>query len=162
MADRMTKDELLRQILEAQIEWEATTALLSREAEDNAVVAGDWTMKDIRAHLLWHEREMLNWLRAGRFEGSPLWNEPLQARNLIIWQESRDRQADDVRQDARDVHEALVETIESLSDDQLNDPARWSGMPADWIPWEILADNTCAHYRDHARDLRAYLDASTA
>lgn len=157
MEERMRVDELLRQILEAKIEWEATSSLLNQEEQNKTRVAGEWTVKDIYAHLLWHEREMLNWLRAGRFEGSPLWNQPLDARNRAIWEESRDLPADDVRQASRDVHEALVKTIETLSDAQLNEASQWPGMPADWTPWQILADNTYLHYQDHAQDLKQFL-----
>jgi hypothetical protein len=158
--ERMAKDELLRHIMEAKVEWEATSSLLNPQEQDETRVAGDWTVKDIYAHLLWHEREMLNWLRAGRFGGSPLWSQQLDERNRAIWEESRDRLAVDVRQDARDVHEALVRTIETLTDEQLNDPAQWPGMPAEWTPWEILADNTYLHYRDHSADLKAHLNSA--
>jgi hypothetical protein len=154
----MTRDELLKLILDAKINWEATSSLLSREEQDGTVVAGEWTVKDIYAHLLWHEREMVNWLRAGRFEGSPLWNLPFQERNRMIWEESRERPAPDVRQESRDVHEALVKTIETLTDEQLNDPALWPGMPTEWTPWDVLAGNTYRHYHDHAEDLKAYLE----
>ena len=162
MMDQMTRDELLRRIFEAKVQWEATSSLLSQEEQDETPVAGDWTVKDIYAHLTWHEREMLNWLQAGRFGGSPLWNEPLDARNRLIWEESRERAADAVRQDSRTVHEALVKTLETLTDAQLNDPGAWPGLPADWIPWQILADNTYDHYHDHTRDLKQYLDRSVA
>lgn len=157
MAERVTRDELLGRILAAKVEWEATSSLLSQEEQAGTLVAGDWTVKDIYAHLMWHEREMLNWLRAGRFEGSPLWQKPLEERNRAIWEENRERAADDVRQESRDVHEALVKILETLGDEQLNDPGRWPGMPSDWIPWEILADNTYDHYHHHAQDLKAYI-----
>ena len=34
MAERMTRDELLREILHAKIEWEATSSLLSPAEQD--------------------------------------------------------------------------------------------------------------------------------
>ena len=157
MSERMTKDELLRRILEAKIEWEATSSLMNPEEQETTRVAGDWTVKDVYAHLTWHEREMLNWLTAGRFGGSPLWNEPLDTRNNIIWQENRERAADNVREDSRNIHEALYKTLETLTDEQLNDPAQWPGLPADWIPWQIIADNTYDHYRDHSANLKEFI-----
>jgi hypothetical protein len=30
-------------------------------------------------------------------------------------------------------------------------------MPADWLPWRIIAENTSEHYRDHAAIVRAWL-----
>ncbi len=154
MAETMTRDELLREILEAKIEWEATSSLLNREEQDQLPVAGDWKVKDIYAHLAWHERQMLDFLQAGRFFGSDWWNLPLHDRNRLIYEENRDRPADEVREDSRNVHEALVKTIERLTDEQLNDPTQWPGMPSEWQPWQLIADNTYLHYRDHSADLK--------
>ncbi len=150
----MTRDELLRRILEAKIEWEATSSLVSHDEEDELRVVGDWKVKDIYAHLAWSERQMLEFLQAGKFTGSDWWNLPLDERNRLIYEESRDVPAEKVREDSRNVHEALVKTIETLSDEQLNDPAQWPGMPKEWLPWQLIADNTYLHYRHHTADLK--------
>jgi hypothetical protein len=161
MDERMTRDELLRQIFEAKVEWEATSSLLNQAEQDELRVAGDWRVKDIYAHLAWHERQMLDFLQAGRFSGSDWWNLALDERNRMIFEESRDRPADAVRQDARNVHEALVKTLEGLTDEQLNDPAQWPGMPSEWLPWQIIADNTYLHYRDHSKGLKRFIEGMT-
>jgi hypothetical protein len=150
----MTRDQLLREILTAKIAWEATTSLLNPAEQDELRVAGDWKVKDVYAHLAWHEQQMLEFLVAGRFVGSDWWNLPLHERNQMIYEESRDRPADAVREDARNIHEALYKTLEGLTDEQLNDPAQWPGMPAEWTPWDLIADNTYRHYRDHTADLK--------
>lgn len=157
MAETMTKEALLRQILEAKVEWEATSALLSPQEQTELSVAGDWKMQDIYAHLAWHERQMLDWLQAGKFIGSDWWGLPLDERNRKIYESMRDMSPEDVRQESRDVHEALVKTLETLTDAQLNDPAQWPGLPSDWPPWEVIADNTYLHYRDHSADLRRFI-----
>ncbi|MGE5603014.1 MAG: ClbS/DfsB family four-helix bundle protein [Nitrososphaerales archaeon] len=157
----MTRDELLRQILEAKIEWEATSSLLNRDEQDELLVAGDWRVKDIYAHLAWGERQMLDFLRAGKFIGSDWWNLPLHERNRMIYEESRDMPAEKVREDARNVHEALVKTLETLTDEQLNDPAQWPGMPKDWQPWKVIADNSYLHYQEHSADLKRFLATLT-
>jgi hypothetical protein len=157
MAERMTRDELLREILTAKIEWEATSSLLSPAEQDELLVAGDWKVKDVYAHLAWHERQMLEFLRAGKFGGSEWWNLPLHERNRLIYEENRSRPADEVREDARNIHEALYKTLEGLTDEQLNDPAQWPGMPTEWMPWQVVADNTYLHYRDHATDLKQFI-----
>ncbi len=157
MAETMTKDDLLRQIFEAKVEWEATSSLLSQEEQAQLPVAGDWKVKDIYAHLAWHERQMLEWFNAGRFTGSDWWNLPLHERNAKIYEEGRDMAADDVRQMSRDVHEALVKALEGLTDAQLNDPAAWPDFPGEWQPWRIIADNTYLHYQDHSADLKRFI-----
>ncbi len=154
MTEVMTRDELLRRILEAKIEWEATSSLVSHDEEDELRVVGDWKVKDIYAHLAWGEQQMLEFLQAGKFTGSDWWNLPQDERNRLIYEESRDLPAEKVREDSRNVHEALVKTIETLTDEQLNDPAQWPGMPKEWRPWKIIAGNTYVHYRDHTADLK--------
>lgn len=157
MAETMTRGVLLRQILEAKIEWEAASSLLSPQEQDTLPVAGDWKIKDIYAHLAWHEHQILDFLQAGKFGGSDWWNLRLDERNRLIYEKSRDRPTDAVRQDARDVHEALYTMVETLTDEQLNDPAQWPGMPAEWQPWQVIADNTYLHYRDHSADLKRFI-----
>jgi len=108
-------------------------------------------------NLAWHEHQMLDFLKAGKFIGSDWWNLPLHERNQLIYEENRERPADEVREDARNVHEALYKTLETLTDEQLNDPAQWPRMPAEWQPWKIIADNTYLHYRDHSADLKQFI-----
>lgn len=150
----MTRDVLLRRIFEAKVDWEGTTTPLLSADQDDQPVAGEWRLKDVRAHLMWHEQQMLEFLQAGRFIASDWWDLPQNERNSRIFEAYRDRDADDLREDSRNVHEALVKTIEGLTDEQLNDPAQWPGMPAEWQPWSIIADNTYLHYQHHTEDLK--------
>lgn len=153
----MTRDELLHRILEAKIEWEAVSSLLNHDEQDELPVVGVWRVKDIYAHLAWGERQMLEFLQAGKFTGSDWWNLPQDERNRLVYEESRDVPAEKVREDSRNVHEALVRKIRTLTDEQLNDPAQWPGMPGELRPWQIIAGNTYLHYHHHAEDLRQAL-----
>jgi uncharacterized damage-inducible protein DinB len=117
------------------------------------VGSGAWTLKDILAHLTWHEREMVGLLRGRALAGSELWNLPLEQRNAAIYAEIRHQPLEQARAEAREVWEQLDRQLDTLTEEDLNDPARFSGMPADWAPWQILADNTYLHYRDHLTDI---------
>ena len=50
----------------------------------------------------------------------------------------------------------LERLIEQLSDEELNDPSHFEGMPP-MPPWRILMGNTYKHYREHAEDLREWM-----
>ena len=121
-------------------------------------VDGDWTVRDVIAHITWHEKEMLELLRSRRLAGSQLWTLPLNERNSAIFEENRHRSLDDVLQEARQVYPQLLAEIERLEDADLTDPARIADMPPDWKLYNLLADNTYDHYNDHSTDLRAWLD----
>ena len=53
---------------------------------------GDWSVKDVLAHITWHEQEMFNVVLNRALVGSDLWNVSLELRNKTIYEENRDRE----------------------------------------------------------------------
>ena len=100
---------------------------------------------------------MLEFLQAGKFIGSDWWNLPPARAQPDDLRRKPGPAGDEVREDARNIHEALYKTLEGLTDEQLNDPAQWPGMPAEWMPWDVIAGNTYRHYRDHSADLKQFI-----
>ena len=145
-ADRALWDDLLAELLPL-----GEAALTAPNA------AGEWSVKDVLTHIAWHEREMVGVMRARALVGSDLWNLALDERNAAICAEHRDRPLSDVLAEEARVYTELLAALETLSDADLADPARFAAMPADWLPWEMFASNSFEHYRDHAPDLRAWL-----
>jgi uncharacterized damage-inducible protein DinB len=128
------------------------------EAELSAPGAtGTWSVKDVIAHITWFEREMVGVIQARALVGSELWNLPPDARNAAIFVQNRDRSLADVLAEAERVYAELLAAIETLTDEELADPARFAGMPTDWQPWRVIAGNSFEHYRDHALALQAWL-----
>jgi hypothetical protein len=60
---------------------------------------------------------------------------------------------------AHQVYALLLQALEGLDEGDLNDPSRFRDMPLDWIPYQLLADNTYDHYDHHAADIRRWLAA---
>ena len=152
----MTKSQLIENILAARAAWESALAGL----DDDQIIqpaAGGWSLKDIIAHLTWHEREMIGLIQAHALVGSEMWGWPLDERNHAIYLANKDRRLPEVRQEAGQVYALLLQSLETLSDEDLNDPARFPGMPEDWQPWKPIAENTWEHYQDHLADLPARL-----
>ena len=121
-------------------------------------VVGEWSVKDVIAHITWHEREMVGVLRARALVGSDLWNLPLDQRNAAIFEQNRHRPLSDVLTEAQQIFPHLVELVQTLDDQDLIDPSRFAQMPADWQPWQVIASNSFEHYRAHIPDLRAWLN----
>ena len=150
----MTKSELLANIRQARADWEAALAQL----DDPQILhpgTGGWSLKDVIAHITWHEREMIGVAQAHALVGSEMWGWPLDERNHAIYLSNKDRSLVDVRQEAGQVYPQLLQALDTLSDDELSDPARFPGMPQDWQPWKLIAENTYEHYLDHLADLQA-------
>lgn len=157
----MNTTEFLAELRAGRSEWDDTLAWIPMERMAEPGAEGEWSAKDVVAHIAWHEREMQTMLRARDANGSDLWNLPLDERNATIYAQNRDRTLLDVLAEGSAAYAALLPAVERLSDEDLNDPKQYRDMPADWVPWQILAGNTYEHYRDHAASLRQWLDRSS-
>ena len=152
--NEMTKAQVLGNIRTARATWEAALTSLNDD-QITQPGAGGWSIKDIIAHLTWHEREMIGVVQAHALVGSEMWGWPLDERNHAIYLANRDRSLPEVRQEAGQVYALLLQSLETLSDEDLNDPAGFPGMPEDWQPWKLIAENTWEHYQDHLADVQA-------
>jgi len=120
-------------------------------------VSGDWSLKDIIAHITWHEAQMVDVMEARALVGSEWWELPTHERNAQIYDEYKSVPLQDVLDDATATHQQLVHWIGTLTDAELNDPTSFAGMPADWLFGDILAQNTFLHYGDHAASVARWL-----
>jgi uncharacterized protein (TIGR03083 family) len=158
----MTKAEFLDRLRSGRAEWDALIAQIDKARMTEPGVVGDWSVKDIIAHVTWSEREMVGMLQARALVGSDLWNQPQDDRNAAVFRQNRDRPLPDVLAEARAVGQQLTELVEGLSDDELNDASHFADMPLDWLPWRIIAGNTYGHYPEHAEAIRAWQDTLSA
>jgi hypothetical protein len=158
----MTPTRLLAALQAERARWDALLAEVGEARMTQAGVEGEWSVKDIIAHVTWFEREMVGLLQAHALVGSELWNLAQDERNAAIYEQNRGRPLSDVLAEARLVFEQLAAAAQSLSDEDLTDPLRFAGMPGDWTPWRILAGNSFEHYGQHAPSIRDWLDQHAA
>ena len=158
----MNKKTFLETMKFSRSDLEATLALIDESQMTQPGAIGEMSIKDVIAHITWFEREMVGVLEQRALLGSDLWNLPTDERNAAILQQNWDRSLPDIRQEAQQVFQQLVEAVETLDEDELNNPSRFSEMPADWIPCQVLAGNTFEHYEHHALDLRNWLGKNRA
>ena len=122
---------------------------------------GDWSVKDVLAHIAWHEQEMFTVVLNRALIGSALWDVSLELRNRTIYEENRDRDLGDVLADYKAVFESMMEAMNTLTDEDLNDAGRFDKMPSNWKPWEVIASNTYEHYDDHLPELAAFREKNS-
>ncbi len=151
----MNTVDFLSRVRETYAAYEASLSGLSETQLVEPRTCGEWSGKDVIAHVSWYEREMVGFLSQRALIGSNLWSLPLEGRNAAIRAANRERPLADVLVEASQVHKQLIDLLAGLSDDDLLDPGRFAEMPTDWIPWELIASNTCEHYPEHAHDLRS-------
>ena len=152
----MTKSEFLTLLLSARAEWEAALNEVG-EGRMNQIVRGEWTVKDLIAHVSWSVNEMVGVLKARALVGSELWVLTNDERNAILFKENRGRDLKDVLDEDKRLYQQFLELFNTLNDDDLNNAANFREMPPDWLPWQVLKGNTYKHYEEHARELKEWL-----
>jgi hypothetical protein len=157
----MSKVQLLNDLQIEQAQWEALLQDIGESNMTQPGVAGEWSIKDVVAHLTgWRRRTLARFQAELRHEAlpPPPWPEQLQTDddiNAWIYEANRDRPLADVLSDSRDVFAQLVETLDAFPEADLLDPARFS-----WLGGESLtAAALFGHFHEeHEPDMRAWLN----
>jgi hypothetical protein len=152
----------LASILQAErTQWNALLAQVGPDRMEVPGVEGEWSAKELVAHLTWYERAVVEGaqqvLSTGKFTRRRPAGMGLDEMNAQIAAESRARPASDVLADAGEIFGQLLTVVEACPVDILNDPQRL-GLPDDMVPWMGVANNSYAHYRQHEQALLAWLD----
>ena len=153
----MDKREFIDRVKSERERWDE---LMSRVPDDLMLkrgVEGDWSAKDILAHVMWYEREMIGMLKSRALAGSDWWALPLEERNNAVHGEVSRMSIEEARTEATRVFPALVEQLELLPEEALNDPAHFEGMPAEWAPSDVIGSNTLRHYPEHTESIQRLL-----
>lgn len=158
----MTKKALLADLAQEQEHWEALLAQIGEARMELPGVGGEWSVKDIVAHLTgWRQRTVVRlqaWQR-GEEAPPPPWPPELltdDAVNTWIYATNHDRSLQDVLAESRQVFEALVDTIVALPESHLLDPVRFG---FDWTEGEpMTAAALFGHFHEeHEPDMRTWL-----
>jgi uncharacterized protein (TIGR03083 family) len=167
MDRQMSKAELLARI---DAEHEQLLTLLQRLTDEQLqqpVLEGGWSVKDVLAHISWWEQRMILVLEAAsRGEAPPSllqpgedWEIAIARLNQETFLANRERALDDVRGSFQRSFQQSVAAVAALSEEQIFDPAALGAVlsrPA----FEMIADNTFEHYREHREAIHDWLAAS--
>jgi len=160
----MKKSELLHWLQEQYQKWEALLDEIGPARMEQPGVNGDWSMKDIVAHLTgWHRHLVARLQAAQHREPEPLppWPAHLQAEddiNAWIYESNRERSLREVLEDTQQVHQQLLTVLEELPDDVRIETVQ----PAYYLVWvndqRFPIGEFFDHFReDHEPDVSAWL-----
>jgi hypothetical protein len=156
-----SKAQLLSDLQDEQAQWEALLADIGEAHMTQPGVAGQWSIKDIVAHLTaWRRRTVGRFQAALRHEPTPPppWPPELQTDDEInAWMHAsdRDRPLADVLAASRTVFAQLVDTLSAFPEADLLDPSRFDWMGDE--PWN--GATFFGHFHEeHEPDMRAWLD----
>jgi hypothetical protein len=161
----MTDDDagarLIAHIRGLQERWRRLVAGVPDERMEEPGPMGEWTFKDLAAHLTgWRRRTVMRLEAAARGEPPPAnpWpaelgddeDDPI---NAWMHDQSRDRPLAEVLAEADRVYDDFVAAVEKLPPEMLTDPKRF-----DWLGSAALAEADFAgHLNEHEPDVRRWL-----
>jgi uncharacterized protein (TIGR03083 family) len=165
MEQQITKAFLLDQLRSARAEWDALMAEVGEARMTEPGAAGEWSVKDVIAHLTSYSRWFVNASEAHfRGELPPLDGTEgmsFEQRNQFWRQQARDLPLAEVLAESRQVFERLIEVVEAHTEEFLTQPQQFEGAPEPMLVWKMLEGDGYEHYRDHMRSIRAWLDRAT-
>jgi DinB family protein len=156
----MTAARLATILRDERTEWNALLAAVGPHRMEIPGVEGNWSVKELVAHLTWYEQALVQGahqvMTTGAFTRRALAGESMDERNARIAAEAGSRSVGEVLAEADATFGQLLQVIAAIPDDILND-ARILGLPDDIAPWMRVANNSYAHYRQHEESVRAWL-----
>jgi hypothetical protein len=161
----VTKAYLIERIQRERAAWEALLADVGESRMTQPGAAGDWTFKDVAAHLTaWRQRGVNRLKAAQRGEqptpapwiaaGVPAEDDPI---NDWIYRANRDRPLADVLRESRESLEQLETAAQALSEQDLIDPQRFPWMEGTSLGVSIFGNSMDHFHEDHEPELRAWL-----
>ncbi len=158
----MTQSQLLEKIRTGHILFKSLLAELSSEQMIQPGVIGEWSVKDIVAHIVVHEQRMLAWMTErwrGEIPHAPqpyaMPDNELDQLNEQIFRENRDRALLDILNGLDKTHVDILAFVAATDEQDLIDPQRFHLQDGEPL-WEAVAANTCDHYAQHGADIRQW------
>ena len=161
MTDDAARARLIAHIRGVQERWRRLVADVADERMEEPGAMGEWTFKDVAAHLTgWRRRTVLRIEAAARGEPTPpnpwpadLGDEEDDTINAWMHEGSQDRPLGELLAEADSVYDDFVAAVEALPADIITDP---NGF--DWLEGVALADaDFNGHLDEHEPDVRRWL-----
>ena len=152
----MNAECLLEVVNAARDEWEGLLVRIPKETWREPLPASPWNLLDLLAHIAWYELEAAALLDSKDMTaGSPWWMLSTEDRNVKIYELYRGRPETEIVNECAAAANRLEEAIARQTEGELNDPSRYEGMPEEWVPWRIVAQNSYEHRFQHMHALHA-------
>ncbi len=156
----MNPKDLLRALADTRAQTEAALAGLTEDQLIDPGVIGDWSVKDILAHLTAWEAELVTLLVKVKRGQKPTWPTPTEFDDLNAkWhKETKNRPLDRVLADWRGVRKQTVRQVEGLTEADLNQ--KW-GWLRNRVAHDLIASNSCRHEAEHLAQIQAWQQQSS-
>ena len=166
MDNQLTATQLLEVMRTARSNWEALLAEVGEARLTEPGVEGDWSLKDIIAHITYYETRAAECVAAIR-RGEPLPHSEyagleVDERNARIYQRQRALPLVDVVRDSQLSFQRSLDAVQDLRDEDLYAVELTRAYGVEWVVHDLIEGDTYEHYQDHITPVRAWLDRVTA
>ncbi len=157
----MNKQELIAALENGRREFLKTIEGLPEENMIEPGVVGDWSVKDILAHLSRWEAELVTLLFQAQQGNRPttvqLSDASTDELNAKWYAQTRERPLDRVMADFEGVRDQTIRRVQALADRDLDDPKRFDWLDGHPLVEWITSDST-KHEAEHGAQIRAWRD----
>ena len=147
----MNRQQLLSRLDTAWLAFQASYAGLASWRLTEPGVAGDWSVKDIIAHVTWWEEEALRHLPLIMAGGRPprysVTYGGIDAFNAMMAERKRDVSLSDVLTQQHDTHQRLIDFVRSVPEEQFTRDTRFRRR---------LRLDTYSHYPIHTNAIQEW------
>jgi len=164
MAEQMDKTRILDEMRAKHAALEEILTRLDETLMTTAGVNGNWSIKDIMAHITsWHQR-LLAWLRAASRNEEPAISGPdsdeeMDRLNEQFYEENKSRSLDDVLADFHTSYLQILDMVQTLDNEDLTNPHRFAWTKGNPL-WYLVAGDTYEHYLEHSQPIKVWLAKS--
>jgi len=153
------KQDLLTEIEKERGALEAFLETLTPKQMTEPGIVGEWSVKDVLAHLIEWEQMCLGWYKAGLHgEIPPLpapgfkWNQTPQL-NQQIYEKHRDRPLDEALEQFHASHREILEVIQGLSNETLFTTGHYAWTKKNTLG-AYMVSATSSHYLWARKEIR--------
>ncbi len=166
MNNHLTTTQLLEVMRTARSNWEALLAEAGEARLTEPSVEGNWSLKDIVAHITYYERwtaDCVGAIRRGeRLPPAEFKGLSVDERNAIIYERNRARPLADVLRASQHSFQRSIDAVQGLRDEDLYDREFTRGYGVNWTVFDLIEGDTFEHYQDHIASVRVWLDRVVA
>jgi hypothetical protein len=157
------KEGILDHIQSERRRLEKNLSDLSDQEMLETGVVGDWSVKDLLAHLVDWEQRFLDWYQAG-LRGDVIqipapgisWRE-LNKLNQLIFEAHKDQPLDEIKADFHASYQQILQTVQAIPEEDFFTVGRFAWTRESNLAAYILA-NTANHYRWAKDQIRAWVN----
>lgn len=159
----MDKQQILSALEIEREKFLKLTESLSEPQMLEAGVEGEWSVKDILAHIATWESELVTFmaqLKQGKKPRTNLMSGKVDELNKQFYENNKDRPLDRILADFKAVRKQTIKYVEMFSDKELTDP-KFSAHTKGNALWEMIEGDSFGHEGRHREEIEKWLQLRT-